>query len=599
MTKVRIHILLFLLSFSLFSGYSQQNNTAINNNEPYGNIFHHTIERGQTVYSIATMYGVSEKDIYRLNPGSEQSIKAGEILIIPQKDAASPTATDKTDSYTYHTIQPKETLYSLTIKYNIPANRIIEANPGLSVATFTIGKIIRIPPTSIEDLPQTEIKSVTKEIEYKVERKETMYSICRKFNVSSTELIKRNPALKNGVKSGMILKIPVQAEETVVTTVRTPQEREVNAMLDATKTINKVNTVKVALLLPFQSESAAMTDEKLRFIEYYEGMLLAVDSLKNNGVSISLSVYDTESGTKKTKEILKNKELKEVNLIIGGVQNDQIGLIADFADKHNIKYVIPFTSRNDDVLSKATVFQVNTPHSYLYANAAQAACHTFSEYNIVFVNTNDSNSKLDYILTLKNELEQRNLSYKEYTWNAETFLEDLQPLFDPLKPNVIIPFSASKEALTKICTPLKSISETNPEYRLTLFGYPEWQTYTSEFIDYFFALNGYFYSNFYVDNLSTETHLFHNKYKTWYSKSLNNSYPKYGILGYDTGMYFFNAIHQYGSNFEDNLSRIHYSGLQTSFDFHRVNNWGGFINTQIFLVHYKNDYTITREEVRL
>jgi hypothetical protein len=29
-----------------------------------------------------------------------------------------------------------------------------------------------------------------------------------------------------------------------------------------------------------------------------------------------------------------------------------------------------------------------------------------------------------------------------------------------------------------------------------------------------------------------------------------------------------------------------------------VNNWGGFINTNLFIVHYKNDYTVTRSEVR-
>ena len=76
-------------------------------------------------------------------------------------------------------------------------------------------------------------------------------------------------------------------------------------------------------------------------------------------------------------------------MIIGAVQNDQIGLIADFAQKHNIKYVIPFTSKNDDVLSNANVYQVNTPHSYLYSKAAQAGCDLFSDYNIILVNIKD------------------------------------------------------------------------------------------------------------------------------------------------------------------------------------------------------------------
>lgn len=91
---------------------------------------------------------------------------------------------------------------------------------------------------------------------------------------------------------------------------------------------------------------------------------------------------------------------------------------------------------------------------------------------------------------------------------------------------------------------------------------------------------------------------FYSDYKNWYSKNLINTFPKYGILGFDTGMYFLGAINKYGSNFENNLDKIHYKSIQTGFDFHRVNNWGGFINTNLFIVHYKNDYTVTRSEVR-
>lgn len=599
MNKISINILLFLLSFSLISVYGQHNNSTINNNAPYGNIFHHTIERGETVYSIATMYGVTESDIYKLNPGSKELIKAGAVLIIPQKDAASTSTVGTADTYTYHTIQPKETLYSLTIKYNIPATSIVEANPGLSVATFTIGKTIRIPPTKIEDLPTTETQIVTKEIEYRVQRKETMYSICKKFNVSSADLIKRNPELKSGMKAGMVLKIPVQAEETVQETVEAPGEREVNALLNAPKSIDRINTMKIALLLPFMANDRTPSSETLRFIEYYEGMLLAIDSLRNQGASITLSVYDTENGTKKTKEILKEKDLKEANLIIGAVQNDQIALIADFAKKHNIKYIIPFNSRNDDVLSNAYVFQVNTPHSYIYAKAAQLCCNMFSDHNIILVNTNDSKNKTDYIKTLKGEMEQRNISFSECNWNQDTFSEDITAKLSTTKRNVIIPYSGSLEAINKIRTPLRSITDTNPLYGITLYGYPEWQTYASDCLDDFFALNTYIYSYFYADNLSPAIQNFYTKYKKWYSKTLINSFPKYGILGFDTGMYFFNALHKFGSNFEDNLSKNKTPGLQTSFDFHRVNNWGGFINTHLFLVHYRNDFTITREDVNL
>ena len=599
MNKISIYVLTLCLSFCSVSLYSQNNKARIiTTNELNDNIFYHTIERGQTVYSIATMYGVTVDDIYRLNPESRESIKAGATLKIPQRDAGTAPMGKAEDNFLYHTIQPKETLYSLSIRYAVPGTDIIEANPGLSTSTFTIGKTIRIPATPIETLPTKEVKSVTKEIEYTIAKKETMYRICRKFNISSTELIKRNPELKNGVKAGMVIKIPVETKETVTETAPVMHERDVNALLSTPKKIERVNMIKVALLLPFMTNEAKPSSNTQRFIEYYEGLLLAVDSLRNSGCSIKLSVFDTGNGTKKVKEILKEDVLKEANLIIGAVQNDQIAPVAEFAEKNNIKYVIPFTSKNDNVLSNANIFQVNTPHSYLYAKASQAGCDLFANDNIILLKVPGTEEKTDFVKALQGEMKQRNISWRELTYSSETFPIEMEAMLSTDKRSVIIPTSGSLEALNKLKAPLRMLAETKPEYNITMFGYPEWQTYTNECLDDFFALNTYIYSFFYADNLSPEVSDFYSKYKTWYSKTLINIFPKYGILGFDTGMFFFDAIRKYGSNFENNLGNIRYKGIQTCFDFERVNNWGGFINTSTFIVHYQSDYNVTRSEVR-
>lgn len=599
MNKISVYALAFFLCLACLPSWGQSNRSqVVITNGPDNDIFYHTIERGQTVYAIATMYGIGVDDIYRMNPGSKEGIKAGATLKIPQRDIVSGSGAKAMGNFLYHTIQPKETLYSLSLKYSVPATVIVQANPGLSSSTFTIGKNIRIPATSLEELPTTEVKPVTKMIEYTIEKKETMFRICQKFNISSYELLKYNPALKEGLKAGMVIKIPVKTEEMITTAPVAPVEREVNALLSAPKNIDRVNQIKVAILLPFMTSESRPSQETIRFIEYYEGFLLAVDSLQKLGVSVDLSVYDTGNGTKKLKEILKEDALLNANLIIGAVQNDQIGPVANFAEKHKIKYVIPFTSKNDDVLSNAYVYQVNTPHSYLYAKASQAGCDLFAEDNIILLNIKDSNEKTDFIKAFKGEMKQRKIPFQEVKYNSETFQADIEGMLKNDKRNVIVPTSSSLEALNKIKIPLRVIADSKPEYRLTLFGYPEWQTYTRECLDDFYALNTYIYSNFYADNLAPETADFYTKYKTWYSKNLINIFPKYGILGFDTGMYFLGAINKYGSNFENNLDKIQYKSIQTGFDFQRVNNWGGFINTNIFIVHYQNDYNVKRSVAR-
>ena len=616
----KIWICVFAMMFGWgFESQAQRDNTSVRIVSERDKTFSHTIERGQTVYAIATMYGVSTEDIYRLNPDSRNGIKAGDTLLIPQQKAATEKAesASATQNYTFHTIQKKETLYAVSMRYKVPATEIVKANPGLTAKTFTIGRTIRIPnfidaEENAVSEPSVKTETVVTEEEYKIARRETMYSLCKKFNISSHELIKRNPVLKKGVKAGTIIYVPVtKTEEVVVNDLKHDailSETEVNALLDKTENIEKLNQIKVALLLPFKDGQSSHATS--RFVEYYEGMLLAVDSLKNMGASISISVYDTGTGTAKLNKILKEDALKESNLIIGAVQNDQIAQIAQFAETNQIKYVIPFTSKNDNVLSNSMIFQVNTPHSYLYSKAAQAGCELFAEDNIIIVNINDKDVKKDFITAFKTELKDKNIKYKEINYKGETFSSDILALMDKNKKNVVLPTSSSLDALQLIKTPLRSLAETgieetdsaNPEnknrfvYNISMFGYPEWQTYMREALEDFYVLDTYIYTNFYADNLSDRIHNFYNSYKYWYSKTLINTFPKYGILGFDTGMYFLGAIHKYGINFEKNIDKISYPSLQTGFDFHRVNNWGGFINTNVFVVHYKKDYTVTRDE---
>lgn len=597
MNRLKTVILSCVLSVASLTAFGQDSKT-----------FQHTIEQGETVYAIATMYGVTTEAIYKLNPGSKEGIKAGEVLLIPQKKAG--TKGNNAETYTFHTIEAKETLYAVSMKYKVPAQYILRANPGLSVKTFQKGRTIRIPSNesiqAMDQTAQTESKpqaeeAPVQEITYTIQKKETMYSLCRKFKVSSYELIKLNPQLKSGVKAGVEIKVPVKddavaskTENKASTESFIQSESEVNALLSAPKSTRALNQLKVALLLPFNPSKK--TAASSRFIEYYEGMLLAVDSLQNQGLSLDLSVYDTGEGTSRIREILTGETLPNADLIIGAVQNDQIKMIADFAKEHHIKYVIPFTSKNDDVLSNNFVFQVNTPHSYLYSKAAERGRKLFANDHIIFVNIHDKEEKKPFIKALQEELKDHQVPFKEIEYNGETFAQDLDSLYmvDQVR-NVIIPTSSSLEALQKIKTPLRMLAETKTDYSISLFGYPEWQTYVREALDDFYALDTYIYTNFYADNLSKPMQDFYNKFKTWYSKDLINTYPKYGILGFDTGMFFFGAMKKYGVNFEEELDNIHYPSIQTGFDFHRVNNWGGFINTQIFIVHYNKDFTVIRE----
>ncbi len=603
MKKITIFTLFLTLSFIPAALFSQNSKKADTPKSDKG-IFYHTVERGQTVYSIATMYKVNVEDIYELNTNSRETIKEGEILKIPKKQTVTTVAnafSEQEDIYTYHTIETGETLYGLSKQYAVNGEQIIEANPGLSLQTFSMGKTIRIP-TNKKHKRLTEIiqsDKGAKEVYYTVPSKETMYNMCKKFRTSEEELLALNPELSGGLRTGMTLRIPLRINENDLPIDKRPGASEMNAMLTEKKETKYVNAAKVALLLPYDEADSSKTAIGNRITEYYEGLLLAAEKLREQGHSIELFVYDIDDGTEELQNIIRKNSniLSEVNLIIGGISNNQIKIIADFAQKNKIKYVIPFTSRNEEVLHNAYVFQVNTPQPYLYANAAHASANLFANHHIIFLDTEDKDSQTEFINRAKEELKSRNITYKDAVYDAASFSASMRSLLSKDKPNVIIPFSSSLEALAKIKSTLRTLA-ASPEYELTLFGYPVWQTYSKDCLEDFHALNTHIYSLFYADDNSSVVKSFHDKYKHWYSKNPMPTFPKYAMLGYDTGMFFLKAIQKYGTNFENNLFMMDYNSVQTGFHFERVNNWGGFINTNIYIINYKRDHSITRSDFR-
>ena len=569
--------------------------------------FLHTITKGQSLYSIASMYNVTTADIIKLNPGSSEQIKAGERLKIPQKNAGS-------GQQTFHTIQAGETLYKLTQRYGVTAQHICKANPGLSAENFRIGQVIVIPAQteSSEETIINEVKSAGAVSSastplkpkcrdmHRVERKETIYSISRLYGITEAELIAANPELRTEkLKKGKFLCIPYTSagnnqkeQEQPVSPTTIPTDNE---LFDKSKKENpKIATIKAAVMLPFMTDGSGNRDEQIRMVEYYEGFLMAVDSLKEKGVSIDIYTYDTYNNTSSVKSILAKDEMKNMNIIFGPAYPEQVKPVADFAKKNNIRLVIPFTSKGNEVFNNPSIYQINTPQSYLYSEVYEHFTRKFTNANVIFLDAEDGDKdKADFIKGLKEELKGKHIPFTELKGEAIT-PESLKGAMNATLDNVFIPTSGTNIALIKLLPQLIVTLRDNPDYRMQLFGYPEWQTYTNDHLASFYELDTYFYSSFYTNNLFPEAIRFSSAYRKWDSKDMSNTFPKYGMLGFDTGYFFLKGLSQYGSNLEDKLNKVTVTPIQTGFKFERVNNWGGFINRKVFFVHFTKNYELIK-----
>ena len=565
--------------------------------------FLHTVTKGQSLYSISSMYNVSIDDIVRLNPGSDKQIREGAALKIPQ------AVSNNSEKPVFHTIQSGETLYRLSVKYNVSTQAICEANPGLSSENFRSGQVIIIPvqteskpvqeaASQATDKEETTVKMNDWKDMHKVERKETIYSISREYGITEEELIAANPELKKGkLKRGTFLFIPYgkndqktqQAESKPAVTELTNEE--IFSQLENTK--KEIKTIKAAVLLPFMAGTGSNMDEQIRMVEYYEGFLMAVDSLKKQGVSVDLYTYDTKGREATLNSILAKKEMKNMDIIFGPARTKDIAALATFADKNNIRLVIPFAPKVDQVFNNPHIYQVNTPQSYLYSEVYEHFNRKFSDSNVIFLNSgNGDREKDEFIKGMKTELKDKGISYKDFTL-TDNFYEIIT-VMDTLRNNIFIPTSGKSTALVKILPQLTQIRREKPHYMMNMFGYPEWQTYTNDYLASFYEIDTYFYSSFYTNNLFPAAVNFTHAYRRWYSKDMANIYPKYGMLGYDTGYFFLKGLSKYGNKMEENLSSIQVTPIQTGFKFERVNNWGGFINRKVFFVHFSKDYELIK-----
>ena len=571
--------------------------------------FLHTVTKGQSLYSISSMYNVSVADIVKMNPGSDTGIKAGQTLKIPQTSAENQVV--------FHTIQPGETLYKLSVKHGVSVERICRANPGLSAKNFRIGQVIAIPPTGqasaevaqqpVAETPQVQAPQKSEPLKpkcrdmHKVEKKETLYSISRKYGITEAELIAANPELKTEkLKKGKFLCIPyanaTTADANPVTPVAPSDADLTDDQLFAKnkKESKKMSTIKAAVVLPFNTDGTGTRDQQVRMVEYYEGFLMAVDSLKQMGVSIDLYTYDSGKSTESVKSILNKAEMKDMDIIFGPAHPEQVKPMAEFAEKNNVRLVVPFTSKGEDVFNNPSVYQINTPQSYLYSEVYEHYIRKFPNAHVVFLDAQTGHTdKDDFIKGLKEELKNNQITFKELKGESIN-PEGMKLAVDSLRENVIIPTSGRNVALIKILPQMVITSREHPNYNMKLFGYPEWQTYTDDHLASFFELDTYFYSSFYTNNLFPAAIQFTNAYRKWFSKDMANTYPKYGMLGFDMAFFFLQGLHKYGSNFEENMNQMPVTPIQTGFKFERVNNWGGFINRKVFFVNFTKNYELIK-----
>lgn len=470
-------------------------------------------------------------------------------------------------------------------------------------------------------------------ITHRVRPGETIYSITRRYNVTAEAIRAINPGVVgNHVVAGMEIVIPVEVsseeatsapEETAPasTPVADPiviidsesakaVEEDANEKILSVKDLPQVSTIawphldkaiNLGVILPFNLEAKNEAEQgiQLRAVEFYQGLLLAVDDAQRAGSNVSLQVYDC--GSKALSQILQTPSLKDCDLIIAPLDLRQVRLVADFGNRHGINVVSPFTF--DLKLSEqfSHLFQLNTAKSLLYKPVVSDVMERFASHTIIFLTDSTEMEKKEvFVDHLQAELDSREIEYYEYGYSDAADVGVIDSVLQLEGDVLYIPYTANKSALSRIFPYLQSVQVAKGDtIRTSMLGYPEWQLYMEDFMDYYYALDVHMFTKIYVNPFDEGVKSFYNRFKSWYGKDPMQIYPKYAILGFDIGTYFLTALSRYGKGFEvfvEELATL--PTLQNTMYYRPLGLGQGYINRGLYMVRFSPQITIEKTVIR-
>lgn len=406
---------------------------------------------------------------------------------------------------------------------------------------------------------------------YTVKKKDTVFGIANKYGLTLPELMDANPEMKKEgymLQKGATLFIPF--EKTTAKKTATTQR---------TTVAKKANTVNVGVMLPLHD----VDGDGKRMVEYYRGILMACEQLKQQGISTNIHAWNVPIDAD-IRTTLVQEGANSCDLIFGPLYTKQVAPLADFCKNYGIKMVIPFSINGDNVERTKEIFQVYQAPESLNDATIKAFLNRFKNVHPIFVDCNDTTSrKGNFTFGLRKELEKRKIAYN--ITNVNSSLDYFAKAFVPSKQNVVVLNTGRSPQLTQVLNKLDEFSAKYPGAVVSLFGYTEWLMYAKYNLDRFYKYDTYIPSTFYYNANSAKVIDLERRYNTWFHQPMQVAMPRFAITGYDHAMFFIQGVNKYGKNFTGDKSQVNYQPVQTPLHFEKTKK-GGYRNQVLQLIHY-------------
>lgn len=554
------YLILTLLSFCFgeISLFGQTKSTNIQTIDGKKYIIH-SVEKGQSLYSISKLYAVSLDEIYKLNPDSKNGTKAGQEIKIP---------------YVVNSAQSNSTVAAVVEKANPKTN--------LDTAFYSY---------------------------HKVSKGESLYSILRKYNKSEKDLASLNPNFNSNLKEGQIIFLEKKQKKIVGEVVITSTIGSVNQNTIQTKNTAETavplqkqskTSYNLALILPFKFSTTIDLDlnelikNKNNFpsvsglsADFYIGFKRAVDSLSAANFELNLDIYDIDDkDSLKVDGFVKDPSFKKFDMIFGPLYTNSFRLISQKAKENGIPIISPIAQQNKMLYNNIFASKTNPSQFTLLENLADYIIDSLSTgpLSVVVMAPYEKDAKevafyKGFKKYYSEKLKSVGKSDKDSLLTAKGIAGAKQAYKQGVK-NIYVTFSTNQVFLADFTTQLAIFSDKKD---ISLCG---WQTTSvADNVDqeYLNQLR-YFFPHQY-NTLNTSSYGYLNDYY----RSLQNVNPsEHFYIGFDLALFYLKNLKEKGPNFVHDLNNCTEELNYTRYKFVRPDALTGFDNRGVYIFRYSN-----------
>ncbi len=547
----------------------------------------HQVQPKETWFSIAKLCNLSVEDLKQANSiPSKEGLKTGINLVVPTKSEIKKPEI-KSDKPVYHEVLPKETKFAIAKKYNLTVAQLEKQNPEI-ISDLPIGYQLLISgkapksvafKNTIVPTVKAEKNKVTECIPYEIKAKQTLYGLTKMFGMTAAQLTALNPELANGVKEGLILKIP--ATVSITDTIK-------KDFADLSKTVKTDKLKELVLLLPFnisklESDTINSTAARLKkdkflnmTLDFYSGALMAIDSAKTLGLNINVNILDSQEvkNASNITALVQRHNLENVDAIIGPFYQANAEKTAELVKKNNVPVISPLSK--DKGNSFSNLYQ-SMPPSKLVRKAMFDYMRS-KDGNVVAVIAAKKAAIKQYISE-----SQRDVKLVGFGEKGIFVADSLKKLLVKDKMNFVIMESEKTQTIFSITDAMLALMT---DYQLQLVILEPNPTLDFEEIELSRLTKlKLLYPSLIRENETPEALLFENAYK-----NKNKVFPsQYATRGFDITFDTMLRLSQEKS-FEETIQTIATAQVENKFDYQKVSE--GYDNKGVYILYYDTDLTI-------